>query len=32
VENKALFAPRFGVVFDPRGQGLEVIRAGYGIF
>jgi hypothetical protein len=26
------FAPRAGLVFDPRGQGKEVIRAGYGIF
>ncbi|MGA2715120.1 MAG: carboxypeptidase regulatory-like domain-containing protein [Bryobacteraceae bacterium] len=25
------FAPRVGLVFDPRGQGKEVIRAGYGI-
>jgi hypothetical protein len=27
-----LFSPRLGVVFDLRGQGKEVIRAGYGIF
>lgn len=26
------FAPRFGVVYSPRGQGTETIRAGYGIF
>lgn len=28
----AEFAPRFGIVFDPRAKGLETIRAGYGIF
>jgi hypothetical protein len=27
-----LLSPRFGLVFDPRGQGRESIRAGYGIF
>jgi hypothetical protein len=27
-----ILSPRAGVVFDPRGQGKEVIRAGYGIF
>jgi hypothetical protein len=26
------FSPRFGIVYDPRGKGLENIRAGYGIF
>ena len=30
--NKALFAPRAGLVYDPRGNGTEVIRAAYGIF
>jgi hypothetical protein len=30
--NKALFAPRAGFVYDPRGNGKEVIRAAYGIF
>ncbi len=28
----AEFAPRVALVFDPRGQGRESIRAGYGIF
>jgi hypothetical protein len=28
----AEFSPRIGLVFDPRGRGTEVIRAGYGIF
>jgi hypothetical protein len=27
-----IFSPRVGLTFDPRGQGKEVIRAGYGIF
>ena len=27
-----MFAPRFGLAYDPRGQGKETIRAGYGIF
>jgi len=27
-----ILSPRVGVVFDPRGLGKEVIRAGYGIF
>ena len=26
------FAPRVGLVFDPRGQGKETIRVGYGVF
>ncbi len=26
------FSPRVGVVYDPRGHGTEVIRAGYGVF
>src|SRR6266699_1029373 len=30
--NKALFAPRLGLLYDPRGDGKEVIRAAYGIF
>jgi hypothetical protein len=30
--NKALFAPRLGLVYDPRNKGREVIRAAYGVF
>ena len=26
------FMPRIGFIFDPRGRGREVIRAGYGVF
>lgn len=29
---KANFAPRIGIIYDPRGLGKESIRAGYGIF
>jgi hypothetical protein len=28
----AEFSPRIGVVLDPRGEGKETIRAGYGVF
>ena len=29
---KDLFAPRFGLIFDPKGDGKSTIRAGYGMF
>jgi hypothetical protein len=28
----ALFSPRVGIVYDPRGKGEETIRIGYGVF
>jgi hypothetical protein len=28
----ALFSPRLGIVYDPRGKGQETIRVGYGVF
>jgi hypothetical protein len=30
--NMKILVPRFGMVYDPRGKGTEVIRAAYGIF
>ena len=31
-EHTENFMPRVGLIYDPRGQGREVIRVGYGIF
>src|SRR5579871_6807768 len=31
-KNWKQFSPRIGIVFDPKGDGKQVVRAGYGIF